>query len=40
MGEQLSPMDNISRNVEQIVMLMREQMQKSLASYNTGNITL
>lgn len=40
MGEQLSPVDNISRNVEQIVMLMREQMQKSLASYNTGNITL
>lgn len=40
MGEQLSPIDNISRNVEQIVMLMREQLQKSLASYNTGNITL
>ena len=40
MGEQFSPVDNISRNVEQIVMLMREQMQKSLASYNTGKITL
>ena len=40
MGEQLGAEENISRNVEQIVRLLQEQMAKQLQTFNLGQGTI
>ena len=40
MGEQLGTEENISRNVEQIVRLLQEQMAKQLQTFNLGQGTI